>query len=349
MEWAGLHDVDLVLDGSMGEGGGQILRTALGLSAVTSRSFRMERIRAARKKPGLQAQHLTAVLAAAQICQARVEGASLGSQRLAFWPGPIRGGQYEFDVGTAGSTVLVLQTVLPGLGLAKEASELILRGGTHNPLAPPFDFLVEVFLPILRRMGLRVEAELEAHGFYPAGGGQMRVRIQPTNQLQPVELLHRGRVLEHEIYAVLSRLPRHIAEREVETARKHLGWEKKCVRIVEVDSAGPGNYIGIRIQCEQVTELFTAFGQIKVPAEKVGLEAARQAEHWLQAEVPVGPHLADQLLIYLGLAGGGAFRTLAPSLHTQTNLEVVRCFLERVLRIEQQTEHQWLVVAESRR
>jgi len=342
-----MDKVDVMLDGSMGEGGGQILRTALGLSALTGQSFCIERIRAGRKKPGLQAQHLTAVLAAAQICQARVEGASLGSQELAFWPGPVCGGRYEFDVGTAGSTGLVLQTVLPALALAKNPAELILRGGTHNPLAPAFDFLDEVFLPILRRMGCQVEAELEAYGFYPAGGGRIRVRIHPVEHLQGLELLHRGRVLDRSIYAVLSRLPRHIAEREVETARKHLGWEKKCTRILEVPSAGPGNYIAIRIQCEQVTELFTAFGQLKVPAEKVASEAARQADQWLRAEVPVGPHLADQLLLYLALAGHGVFRTQQPTLHTQTNLEVVRRFLHRNLVIEQQTEQHWLIAVET--
>ncbi|MDW8038055.1 MAG: RNA 3'-terminal phosphate cyclase [Thermoguttaceae bacterium] len=342
-----MAEVDLVLDGAMGEGGGQILRSALSLSAVTGRAFRIERIRAARKKPGLQAQHLTAVLAAAQICQAQVEGASLGSQQLAFWPGPVRGGRYEFDVGTAGSTTLVLQTVLPALALAKEPSELILQGGTHNPLAPPFDFLVEVFLPMLRQMDVRVEAELEAYGFYPAGGGRVRVRIHPTAQLRPIEMLHRGRILEHRIYAVVSRLPRHIGEREVETARKWLGWEKKSTHILEVNSVGPGNYVAIRIQCEHATELFTAFGQIKVPAEKVGMEAARQAQQWLEADVPVGPHLADQMLIYLALAGGGAFRTQSPTLHTKTNLEVVTRFLERKLRLEPQTDKQWLVSVET--
>jgi len=342
-----MEDVDLVLDGTMGEGGGQIVRTALGLSMVTGRSFRIERIRARRKKPGLQAQHLTAVLAAAQICDGAVQGASLGSQILEFRPGPVRPGRYQFDVGTAGSTSLVLQTVLPALALASAPSELTVWGGTHNPFAPPFDFLAEVFFPILRRMGLQVEAQLEAYGFYPAGGGQMRVRIQPMERLQGLELLHRGRMIEHSLWAVVARLPRHIAHREVETARRKLGWETKCVQILEVDSAGPGNYVAIRIHCEYITELFTAFGQIKVPAEKVAADAARQAQRWLQADAPVGEYLADQLLIYLALAGQGAFRTLEPTSHTQTNREVVRRFLERSLRIEQQNAHQWIISVES--
>lgn len=337
-----MGDVDLILDGTQGEGGGQILRTALGLSMVTGRSFRIERIRARRKKPGLQAQHLTAVLAAAQICGATVQGATLGSQTLEFRPGLVCPGRYEFDVGTAGSTGLVLQTVLPALALASGPSELILQGGTHNPLAPPFDFLAEVFLPILRRMGLPVHIELEAYGFYPAGGGRIRAHIQPTGPFRGLELLHRGRMLKHEIYAVVARLPTHIAEREVETMRKKLGWEGKCAFAQVVDSAGPGNYAAVRIQCEHITELFTAFGRFKVPAEKVGAEAARQAQRWLQADVPVGEHLADQLLIYLALAGEGAFRTLPPTSHTQTNLEVVRRFLEIPLRIEPEDDQGWI-------
>ncbi len=348
-ERAVMQGADLWIDGSMGEGGGQILRTALALSVVTGRAFRIERIRARRKKPGLQAQHLTAVLAARQICDAVVEGASLGSQTLEFRPGPVRPGEYTFDVGTAGSTTLVLQTLLPALATALQPSELVLQGGTHNPLAPPFDFLAEVFLPILRRMGVPVEAVLEAYGFYPVGGGRVRVRIEPTGKLQGVDLFHRGRVVEHSIYAVVARLPRHIAQREVETARRKLGWEAKCTRIAEVDSSGPGNYVAIRIQCEQITELFTGFGQMKVPAERVATEAAREAQRWLQAGVPVGEHLADQLLVYFALAGQGVFRTVAPTSHTQTNLEVVRRFLEVPLRIEQQTDKEWILVVESRR
>jgi len=340
-----MGDVNLILDGTLGEGGGQILRTALGLSMVTGRSFRIERIRAGRKKPGLQAQHLTAVLAAAQVCGAEVDGAVLGSQRLEFRPGRVRAGNYQFEVGTAGSTGLVLQTVLPGLALADGVSELILQGGTHNPLAPPFDFLAEVFLPILRRMGLEVDAHLEAYGFYPAGGGRIRVRIRPVGRLQGLELLHRGRMLEHRIYAVVARLPTHIADREVETIRKKLGWEGKSTSIQVVESVGPGNYAAVRIRCEQLTELFTAFGQIKVPAEKVGAEAARQAQRWLQADVPVGEHLADQLLIYLALAGEGVFRTLPPTSHTQTNLEVVRRFLGIPLRLQPQDDQGWICTA----
>lgn len=337
-----MPQVEVVLDGSMGEGGGQILRTALSLSALTGRPFRIERIRARRKKPGLQAQHLTAVLAASHICQAQVEGAQIGSQTLEFYPGRVQPGQYCFDVGTAGSTSLVLQTILPPLARAGGPSEVVLRGGTHNPLAPPFDFLAEVFFPIVSRMGLQVEVQLEAYGFYPAGGGEIRVSIQPPASLQGLELLQRGKIQEQSIYAVVARLPRHIAQREVETARKVLGWPKKWVQIQQVDSPGPGNYIAIRIRCEHITELFTSFGQMKVPAEKVALEAARQAQRWLQTDVPVGEHLADQLLVYLALAGQGAFRTLPPSCHTQTNLEVIRRFLEVPLRLQAQQDQSWI-------
>src|SRR5919109_679677 len=165
----------LTLDGSFGEGGGQILRTALGLSLVTGQPFRMFKVRAGRPKPGLQAQHLAAVKAAATIGCAEVEGATLGSQELVFAPKQITPGEYAFAVGTAGSATLVLQTVLPALMSASTPSSLILEGGTHNPLAPPFEFLLKVFLPLVHRMGPAVKVKLDRHGFYPGGAGKMRV------------------------------------------------------------------------------------------------------------------------------------------------------------------------------
>src|SRR5262245_2007058 len=160
----------ITIDGSAGEGGGQILRTALALSLVTARPFRIERIRAGRPKPGLLRQHLTAVQAAAKVGAARISGAEVGSLELTFEPTGLRGGAYDFAVGTAGSATLVLQTLLPALLRAREPSQLTIEGGTHNPYAPPFDFLARTFLPVLRRMGAAIEARLEAPGFYPAGG-----------------------------------------------------------------------------------------------------------------------------------------------------------------------------------
>lgn len=333
----------LTIDGSFGEGGGQILRTSLALALVTGQPLRIEKIRAKRPKPGLQRQHLTAVHAAAAVAQARVEGSELGSRELVFAPGPILPGEYAFDVGTAGSTTLVLQTVLPALMLAAGPSRLELTGGTHNIFAPPVDFLQEAFLPLVRRMGPRVEVRLERYGFYPKGGGRITVAIEPVRALQPLELVDRGRVVEHSARAVVARLPLHIAQREADTIRRRLGWPADSVSVGEVDSPGPGNVLTARVRSEQVTEVFTGFGQIGVPAEKVAAGVAREVRRYLEADVPVGAHLADQLLIPLALAGAGRFRTLEPTDHTTTNLKTIRRFLDVPLVVEQAGERQWEV------
>jgi RNA 3'-terminal phosphate cyclase (ATP) len=323
-----MTDPDLIsIDGSFGEGGGQILRTSLALSLVTGRPFCIERIRAARKKPGLLQQHLTAVRAATAIGQATVEGAEIGSRELTFIPGQVCPGEYRFAVGTAGSATLVMQTVLPALLTASGPSQLRLEGGTHNPWAPPFDFLDKAFLPLVGRMGPKVEATLERYGFFPAGGGRVVVRIQPQAPLQRIDLLERGRIEEHSVRAVVARLPRHIAEREADTARRKLGWDAKSVQVDEVDSNGPGNCVTIEVRSRHVTEVFTGFGQVGVPAEKVAAGAAKEAKRYIEAGVPVGEHLADQLLIPMALAGGGSFRTMEPTEHTRTNMAIVMSFL----------------------
>jgi RNA 3'-phosphate cyclase len=186
----------LTLDGSAGEGGGQILRSALALSLLTGTPFRIEKIRARRAKPGLLRQHLTAVQAAARIGSAQVEGAELGSRALTVRPGTVAPGEYHFAIGSAGSACLVVQTVLPPLLLASGPSVLIVEGGTHNPAAPSWDFLARVFFPLLERMGARIRTKLERHGFYPAGGGRLRVEIDPVSTLAPLELLKRGEIAE---------------------------------------------------------------------------------------------------------------------------------------------------------
>lgn len=319
----------IVLDGSHGEGGGQILRTALALALVTGKAFRMERIRARRAKPGLQRQHLTAVLAAAEVGHAALEGASLGSQQLVFRPREIRPGNYRFAIGTAGSATLVLQTVLPALWSAAGPSQIELEGGTHNPLAPPFDFLKRIFLPLVERMGPRITARLERHGFYPAGGGRATVNIEPQ-PLRPMELLERGPVIHRQARVLLSRLPRSIGQREAAAVCRGLDWPAESATIEEVDSPGPGNAVLVEIVCQQATELFSAFGQRGVPAEVVAEDVVRQARRWLEADVPVGEHLADQLLLPLALAGGGRFRTVAPSSHFDTNRHTITQFLDHV-------------------
>src|SRR5258706_8068507 len=178
--------------GSFGEGGGQILRTSLSLSLATGKAFRIEKIRAGRERPGLLRQHLTAVLAAAEVGGAEVEGAALGSTSLSFSPGKVRGGEYRFSVGTAGSGTLVFQTVLPALMLAGEPSRIVIEGGTHNSAAPPFDFLARTFVPLLERMGPKVHLQFERYGFYPAGGGRFCAEVHPVKVLNGIEIGERG-------------------------------------------------------------------------------------------------------------------------------------------------------------
>ena len=319
----------ITIDGSLGEGGGQVLRTSLALSLVTGRPVRVTHIRAGRKTPGLLRQHLTAVHAAVEVSGAAVKGDAIGSRDLVFEPGPVRPGDYAFSVGTAGSATLVLQTVLPALATAAGPSRLTLRGGTHNPWAPPFDFLARSFLPLLGRMGPQVAATLVRPGFYPAGGGEFTVDIRPASHFAPLELPERGKVLARRARVMLARLPDHIAERELSVVRAKLGWAGDTLAIERVDnSAGPGNVVVLEVECEHVTEVFTGFGELRVRAETVAANAAQEAERWLAAGVPVGEHLADQLLLPLALAGAGRFRTVQPSRHTQTNIAVIEQFLD---------------------
>ncbi len=340
----------LHIDGAMGEGGGQILRTALSLSLCLGRPFRISNLRAARRRPGLRAQHLAAVRAAAEIGGARVAGAGLGSRALSFVPGAPRPGDYHFDVGTAGSTTLVLQTVLPALLQLGAPSRLLIEGGTHNPRAPPFEFLQSVFLPLIRRMGPRVEAALDRYGFYPRGGGRIRVQVRPCEGLQPLYLLERGRVVSMAARVLLAHLPDHIAERELRVIAAGLQLPPGQLAVDRLDEAvGPGNALLLAVRSERLDELFSAIGERGLRAESVAGEVVRQAQRYLAAGVPVGPCLADQLLLPLALAGGGAYRTLEPTLHTRTQIELIGRFVEVPMRTERLAADDWIIrVGEAR-
>jgi RNA 3'-terminal phosphate cyclase (ATP) len=320
----------IVIDGAHGEGGGQVLRTSLALSLVTRKPFRIENIRANRKKPGLLRQHLTAVQAATQVGDAAVEGAALGSSALTFVPRALRGGEYAFAIGTAGSTMLVLQTILLPLALADTASTIELEGGTHNPSAPPFDFMEHAFLPLLRRMGVEVELELLRPGFYPAGGGKIRVSIAPAKRLGHLDLTERGEITTRCARAVVANLPYDIAQREVKVAAEELGWPEDCLQAHTLTgSAGPGNLISIIVGSETVTDVFTAFGQRGVRAEQVAHDAAKQTRRYLNSGAATGEHLADQLLLPLALGEGGTFTTTPLSGHSTTNIETIQRFVDR--------------------
>jgi RNA 3'-terminal phosphate cyclase (ATP) len=318
---------EVVVDGSQGEGGGQILRSSLTLSMATGRPFRIERIRAGRQKPGLLRQHLTAVRAAAGICGAEVAGGESGSQALSFRPGPVRAGEYAFAVGTAGSAALVLQTILPALLGADGESRVTVEGGTHNPAAPPYEFLARSFAPALRRMGADVELRLVRHGFYPAGGGAIETAVRPWRNRAALELTERGALVAKRASVLLAHLPRHIGERELTVLGRRLSLAAEACAIEQVTtSPGPGNVVLVEVESEAVTEVFATFGEAGVRAEAVAEAAADQVRKYLAAGVAVGTHLADQLLLPMALGAGGRFKTLPLSRHAETNAEVIRQF-----------------------
>jgi RNA 3'-terminal phosphate cyclase (ATP) len=332
----------LKIDGSVGEGGGQILRTSLALSALTGQPFTIENIRAKRKKPGLLRQHLTAARAAARVSNAQVEGDALGSLALTFRPGPVVPGVYEFAIGTAGSATLVLQTVLPALLTAAGPSRLTIEGGTHNPLAPPFDFLDRSFLPLVNRMGPKVTARLERWGFFPAGGGRVVVEIEPAPSLAPLSLVDRPEIRGKSARAVIANLPPTVGERELQVVNEMLGIPRSHLQTVTLDGVrGRGNVLSIELESALHSEVFTGFGQAGVASEVVAAEAVHEARAYLAAGLPVGEHLADQLLIPFAMSGGGAFRTGPPSRHTLTNVEVVSRFLSAPITCREFAARSW--------
>ena len=317
------------IDGSSGEGGGQILRSSLSLSLATGQAFRIENIRAKRERPGLLRQHLTAVLAASEIGGTEVEGANLGSKTLTFIPGAVRPGKHRFVIGTAGSSTLVFQTILPALMTTSGPSHITIEGGTHNLQAPPFDFVERCLLPVIDRLGPIVIVNLKRYGFYPAGGGCFTATIEPSSRLSPIDLAERGEITRRSVTAIVANLPRAIAQREIDTVARLLNWEKECTQIVETkNSVGPGNIVLIEVGTSSgVTELFCGFGRLGASAESVATEAAKEARAYIMSESAVGEHLADQLLLPFALAGGGVFTASKLNRHARTNLDVVSSFL----------------------
>ncbi len=332
------------IDGSMGEGGGQLLRSALSLSLVTGEPFVMRRIRANRKKPGLMRQHLTCVLAAQAVGEADVEGASIGSTDLTFSPRSLRGGDHTFAVGTAGSTMLVLQTILVPLLRAATPAVVVLEGGTHNPTSPPFEFVAQVFLPLLTRMGASAEVTLERHGFYPAGGGRVRVAVSPSPRLKRLDLHERGALIRQRATALMSSLPGQIGHRELDVLTARLGWSRREAQVIQVaDPQGPGNALLVELGFEHATELVVGFGERGMSAERVGDDVALEVQRLLSSDVPVGTHLADQLLLPMALGAGGSYRTLKPTLHALTQVELIRMFIGTDISVEQESEDAYRV------
>ena len=330
------------IDGSRGEGGGQILRTSLALAMLTERPIRLRQIRAGRARPGLRRQHLACVEAARRLCAATVHGADVGSRYLEFTPGPIAGGALELDIGTAGSTTLVVQTVLVPAIAAGHALRLTVHGGTHNPMAPPFEFLDRVFLPHLRAMGADVQLTLERHGFASSGGrepararGQLTLEVRArATPLQPISLLEAGPITARRATAILARLPTHVADRELRVVRDRLGFTPAECEVREVAEGGPGNVLLLELERAATRELVTGFGEQGVRAELVAARACDELAAFLAADVPVGEHLADQLLLPLAVAGGGRFRCAPLSRHATTNIETIQQLLDVPIRVE---------------
>ncbi len=337
------------IDGSHGEGGGQILRTSLALSIITSKPLVIRNIRAGRAKPGLRRQHLTCVQAAAAMCNAELRGATVGSQHLEFTPREATTAtELAFDIGTAGSTTLVVQTILVPAIMARRPLHFTVEGGTHNPMAPPFDFLTRVFLPHLQAMGARVEMMLERYGFATGGGGKrdfydrevsdrgkLAVMIEPqlTEQLAHLDLTTAGPITSRHATSLVARLPTHVASRELEIVRERLGFAAFECEVREA-SGGPANLLMLEIERGGIRELVTVHGEKGLRAEVVAQRACDELSAFLDADVPVGEHLADQLLLPMALAGGGRFRCATPSLHATTNIDTIGQFLTVPISVE---------------
>lgn len=331
----------LVIDGSEGEGGGQLVRSSLTLAMMAGFPVRIINIRAKRRRPGLMRQHIASATAAATIGKGRLTGAELGSSELLFEPGPITHGTYEFAIGTAGSATLVLQTVLVPLLTVPGESTLVITGGTHNPMAPTFDYLERVFLPHLRAMGADVELELDQPGFYPKGGGRIIARVRGGNPLQRIEILHRGELDGHRARALVADLPLSIAQRELIVVQRHLDWPWQDLEKERIRGSGPGNVLTLELSHAGGISMFTGFGEKGLSSEDVAERLVTEVRDFLPAYAPVDPWLADQLLLPMAVAGGGAYRTVEPTRHTYTNARIVQRFLpvEIAIRREGQLDY----------
>ena len=323
----------LTIDGSYGEGGGQIVRSTLALSILTGQPVRIVNIRAGRHKPGLRPQHLTAVHAAATLSEATVEGAEVNSLTLTFQPHTLKSGHFHFDIGTAGAVTLVLQALLPALCWASGKSHLTSQGGTHVSWSPSFHYLDYVFLPMVRHMGLSTKIALQKAGWYPLGGGEVTGKISPVskNGLKALTLNQRGPLRHVRVYALISNLPDHIAQRECQQAvsqlRTALDIEPE-LEVCKLPAIAPGTQVMIVSEFEHTRAGFSAMGKIGKRAERVADEAVDQFLDFYQSDATVDPYLADQLLLYLALADGTSqVVTHQLTEHVRTSIWLIEQFL----------------------
>ena len=326
----------IYIDGSYGEGGGQVLRTSLSLATITGQPIRIERIRAGRKKPGLAAQHLTGVRAAAAICNAQVQGDELGSTNLEFTPSySVQAGKYTFDVSdaregrSAGAVTLVLQTILLPLALARGDSQIILRGGTHVAYSPSLSYIEQVYLPILKRMGVQAEVRLHRWGWYPQGGGEVELHVSGGSTLTSINLLERGKLQEVRGLAVVTQLPSHIPQRMASRAENllHEAHLKATVRPLRERGVAPGAGIFLTAEYEDSLAGFGALGRLGLPADKVAEIACQELLNFHKTNAPVEEHLADQLLLPAALGSETSqYRVAEISTHLTTNAWVIHQF-----------------------
>jgi RNA 3'-terminal phosphate cyclase (ATP) len=331
------------IDGSHGEGGGQILRTSLALSVLTGKSVRIRRIRSGRKSPGIKPQHLISARAAAQICGGRLVGAEPGAVELCLYPKGIQPGKYAFDVSaataSAGSTSLIFQTVLPPLSFGGSGSRIVLKGGTHVAWSPPADYLQEVFLHTAAIMGIRAKAKVYRAGFYPIGGGEIETWVEPSlAPFKPLRIEDRGRLKHLRMTSAVANLPLSIAERQLNRAKNRLveqGLAPQC-ETRSVESPGKGTYCFILADYENVRAGFSALGAIGKRAERVADEAVEGFLRFQAGQGALDPYLSDQVVLYMALAEGDSLVTVSNVTgHLKTNLWVIEQFLPVKFRLEE--------------
>ena len=339
-----MSEPHIVLDGSAGEGGGQILRTALALSAITGKPFSIDRVRAHRLKPGLRPQHRAAALATAQLCQAEVEGAEVASDRITFRPrAPVATGEHVLDLGTAGSAPLLFQTVCWPLALAGGRSHLTLRGGTHQQHSPTFHDLALVWAPAVARLGFRFDLSLQAAGFYPEGGGEMAAVIEPAHPMPPLDLRHRGTLAEVEVVAMVAGLPFVVAERLADRALRRLrdiGVAADATRVPVPARRSAGSHLLLVAHFERTRAGFGALGDRGQTPDRAADEVVTSCAHFLEAGAAVDPHLGDQLVVPAALVAAGLlppppgivpatrYTVSEVTQHLLTNADVVKRFLD---------------------
>jgi len=333
------------IDGSYREGGGQILRTALSLSCLSGKRFRIFNIRKGRRKPGLMPQHLTCVRAAQLISGAEVSGDSTGSTELIFSPGEVKGGDFFFDIGTAGSTSLVLQTLIPAAIFAKEKTLITLKGGTHVPFSPSFHYLAGVFAHFLRKIGVNITLSIDSYGFYPKGGGKIRAEIFPLKTIKPLRVLERGSILRLKGYSGTGNLPLSIAERQKKAMLEKIYSSIKglqCpveVEILDVSTPGQGTFVCLYAESENSIAGFTSLGERGKRAETVGEEAAGEFISYHSTGAALDSHISDQIVLYLLICKEeSVFSISCITEHLMTNLWVIGLFHEYRYSVEGEVE-----------